>query len=82
MDNLDTTLNVIKEFVIKEKNLEFLSYGIRENPECHRRLEQLVKEIQSFVRIMDYNDLVVKVSDIDGNLEIWLVEFIIWIALF
>ena len=56
MNNLDTTLNVIKEFVIKEKNLEFLAYCVRENSECHGNLENLVKEIQSFVRMKDYDE--------------------------
>ena len=52
MDNLDTTLNVIKEFIIiKENNLEFLTYCVREISECYGNLENLVKEIQSFVRI-------------------------------
>jgi hypothetical protein len=68
VDNLDTTLNVIKGF-IKEKNLEFLAYdSIRNQHECHRSLENFVKETQSLVRMKEYYDLVVKISDIDGNL--------------
>ena len=58
MNNLDTTLNV----------LEFLTYCVRENSECYGNLENLVKEIQSFVRMKDYDDLVIKISDIDGSL--------------
>src|SRR5207253_2390922 len=73
-NNADTTLKVIKDFV-KEKNLEFLSYGIGsilsvEEELRHKSLEKLVEETQSFVKVMKYDDVVVKVSDIDGNLII------------
>ena len=65
--NLDVTLNVIKEFV-KEKNLDFLSYTTRDDSEFYNSLEILVKEVQSFVKMKNYNDLVLKL-DVDGNLN-------------
>ena len=73
--NIDTTLKVIRDFV-KEKNIEFLSYIIRtssfDNREAihHKDLENLVEEIQTFIKMMRYNDLVIKVSDTDGTLMI------------
>ena len=68
-NNLDTTLSIIKDFV-KEKNLEFLSYGIGNSLRDgnNQILEELVKEIQSFVKMVRYDDLVICVSNIDGNL--------------
>ena len=35
-----------------------------------RVIENFIEETKSFVRMKDYYDLVVKVSDIDGNLMI------------
>ena len=70
MDNIDTNLNVVKGF-IKEKNLEFLAYdSIRDQSKCRKSLENFIEETKSFVRMKDYYDLVVKVSDINGNLMI------------
>ncbi|RIA86693.1 hypothetical protein C1645_828921 [Glomus cerebriforme] len=71
-NDLDIILNIIKEFS-KEKNLEFFSYGIGnilsiEDQVRHKNLELLIEETQSFVKMKRYDDLVVKISDIDGNL--------------
>src|SRR5256885_17224463 len=70
-NNVSTTLEVIRDFV-KESSLEFLAYGFGkvlsdEEREFHMSLE---KETQSFIKMMKYNDLVIKVSEIDGNLMI------------
>ena len=66
---VDTTLEVMKDFV-KEKNLEFLAYHIIEklpdqNDVCHINLENLVEEIQSFTKMIMYDELAVTVSKID-----------------
>ena len=78
MDYLDTNLNIIKNFIKENNNLEFLAYhigdGINSNGikdihyESYKSLENFVKETQTSVRMVKYDDLVVKVSDIDGNL--------------
>jgi hypothetical protein len=72
-NNEGTTLKVIKDFV-EENNLEFLSYAIGStllNGEeiRHKSLEKLVKETQSFIKMMRYDDLAIKISEIDGNLN-------------
>ncbi len=72
-NNIDTTLKVIKDFV-KEKNIEFLAYCIimknrLEVKHC-KNLEKLVEETQSFTKMVSYNDLAIKISDIDGKLII------------
>ena len=69
-----TTLEIIRDFV-KEKNIEFLSYGIGYSllygqDKRHRNLEKLVEEVQSFAKMMRYKDLVINVSDVDGTLMI------------
>jgi len=76
-DDIDTTLEVIKDFV-KERNLEFLAYGIGfrfnsfgggyKEKLRHESLEKLVEKTQSFIKMMKYDDLVIKVSGIDGHL--------------
>src|SRR5437762_1438205 len=65
-NNLDTDdiLKVIKNFA-KEKNLEFLAYGAG-----NYLSTKLVEEFQLFTKVIKYNDLVIRVSDIDGNLII------------
>ena len=67
------TLRVIRDFV-KKKNLEFLAYtgyiNYKKDGKLHKSFEKLVKETQSFVRMKIYGDLVIKVSEIDGNLII------------
>ena len=74
-NNIYTTLKVIKDFV-KEKKLEFLAYSfvydyfIGEEFECLKNFEKLVEEIQSFIKMVKYDDLVVRISEIDGNLII------------
>src|SRR5438045_2073874 len=50
-DNVDTTLRIIRDFV-KEKNLEFLTYSIRNIVTSdHKSIEKLIEETQSFVRM-------------------------------
>ena len=61
--------------VVEGKKLESLAYSIanyklRINEIRHKSLERLVEEIQSFIKMMRYDDLVIKISDIDGNLVI------------
>ena len=69
-NNIDTTLKVIKDFV-KEKNLEFLAYYIANRDRvCHKSLEELVEETKSFTKMVSYYDLVIRISEIDGNLTI------------
>ena len=74
-NNEGTTLKVIKDFA-KEKNLEFLSYNIGksssriEDDMRHKSLEKLVEEVQSFAKVRRYDDLAIKVSEIDGTLII------------
>ncbi len=77
-NNEGTTLKVIKDFV-EGKDLETLSYSTGSGsilPNAngeeirHRNLEKLVKETQSFIKMKRYDDLVIKISDIDGNLII------------
>ena len=36
--------------------------------ESYKNLENLIRETQPFVKMVKYDDLVVRVSDIDGNL--------------
>ena len=66
-NNINTTLKVIKDFA-KETKLNFLAYCFIDNHllenECHKNLEKLVEETQSFVRMKIYDDLVVKVSEL------------------
>ena len=74
-ENHETNLKVIREFA-KEKNLESLSYNIGnsfsivEDNERHKSLENLVEEVQSFTKVRRYDDLAIKVSEIDGALII------------
>jgi hypothetical protein len=70
-NNIEAVLSIIKDFV-KEKNLEFLTYNVGDFEEeiQYESLEMLVKEIQSFIKMKKYDDLVIRVSDIDGNLII------------
>src|SRR5207248_11617908 len=72
-NNIDTTLKVIKDFV-KEKKLEFLAYHIVQlfarDKVCHKVLENLVEETQSFIKIVRYDDLAIRISEIDGSLMI------------
>src|SRR5436190_13383491 len=66
-DSVVTTSRVIKDFV-KEKNLEFLAYdSIYLLETYHENLKELAEEIQSFVKMVNYDDLVIRVFD-DGNL--------------
>ncbi|PKC70963.1 hypothetical protein RhiirA1_454109 [Rhizophagus irregularis] len=65
--NLDVTLNVIKDF-IKNKNLNYLSYSIRNDSKFRNNLEFLFKVIQSFVKIKNYYDLTIKLDNI-GNIK-------------
>ena len=73
LDNLDVTLNVIKDFIKENNNLEFLAYDIGSiellgiSDTCYKSYKSL-EENQSFVKMVKYKDLAVKVSDIDGNL--------------
>ena len=64
-NNIDITLKVIKDF-IKERKLEFLAYfiGRQLSFEDDNRLEKLVEEIQSFIKMVKYDDLVIKISEI------------------
>ena len=55
----------MKKNFAKEKNLEFLAYGVG-----NYLSNKLVEEFQLFTKVIKYNDLVIKVSDIDGNLII------------
>jgi len=73
MNSVVAILKVIRDFV-KESNLEFLAYDIgnffpSEN-ESENESESLEKEIRSLIKMVNYSDLVIKVSDIDGNLMI------------
>ena len=69
-NNIDTTLKVIKDFV-KEKKLEFLAYYIADRySACNKSLEKLVEETQSFIKMKKYDDLVIRISEIDGSLMI------------
>ena len=60
--------------MLKKKNLEFLAYYINvlptKNDVCCERLENLVEETQSFIKMVNYDDLVIRISEIDGNLII------------
>ena len=77
LDDLDVTLNIIKDFINENNNLAFLAYNIEgiaatDISDIHykscKNLENFVKNTQSFVKMVEYNDLVVKVSDTDGSL--------------
>ena len=72
-NNIDTTLKVIKDFV-KEKKLEFLAYCIVNNHlldnVCRKSLETLVEETKTFIKMVKYDDLTIRISEIDGNLII------------
>ncbi|RGB27596.1 hypothetical protein C1646_768921 [Rhizophagus diaphanus] len=59
--NLDVTLKTTKDF-IKNKNLDYLSYSIRDDPKFRNNLELLFKEIQSFVKMKNYYDLAIKLD--------------------
>ena len=71
-DNVENILENIRDFV-KEKNLEFLAIHVDNNrlflssKEC-KNLKKLVEEIQSCIKMMRYDDLIIKVSEIDGGL--------------
>ena len=70
-NNLDTTLKVIKDFVKEKKlkKLEFLAYYTSNNGRaCNKILEELVEETKSFIKMVSYYDLVISISEIDGNL--------------
>jgi len=70
--NIDTIFNVLKRFV-RENDIKNFAYRVNRSfdPEDskHCKLEELVKETQPFVKIMRYDDLVVRFSDIT-NLNI------------
>ena len=72
-NNIDTTLKVIKDFV-KEKKLDFLAYYIVNNHlldnVCRKSLETLVEETKPFIKMVKYDDLTIRISEIDGNLII------------
>ena len=79
LDNFDASLNIIKDFIKENNNLSFLAYKFEDifasnlsdrHHESYKSLENLVKNTQPFVKMVKYDDLVVKVSDIDGNLLI------------
>src|SRR5204862_6068511 len=79
LDNFDASLNIIKDFINENNNLAFLAYKFEDifasnlsdkHYESYESLENLVKNTQPFVKVVKYDDLVVKVSDIDGNLVI------------
>jgi len=64
--NIDTIFNVLKRFV-RENDIKNFAYRVNRSfdPEDskHCKLEELVKETQPFVKIMRYDDLVVRFSD-------------------
>jgi len=65
-NTLNSTLDVVKDFV-KEKRLEFLAYVIcLYYSNSLNSLKNLVKETENFVTMKNYDDLVLKASDIDG----------------
>ena len=73
LDNFDAILNIIKDFIKENSNLEYFAYnaigGITKSDihyKSYKSLENLVNEIQPFVKMVKYDDLVVKVSDIGG----------------
>jgi hypothetical protein len=70
------TFKVIKDFA-KEKNLESLSYNIESSLNSNgvdvhhshnKSLGKLAEEIQSFTKMRRYDDLVIKISEMDGTL--------------
>ena len=65
-NNLDVTLNIIKEFVIKGKSLKYLTYAVVNYPSFPYNLKRLVEETKNIVTMKLYDDLVLKASDIDG----------------
>ena len=67
----DCNLKIIKDFV-KGKNIESLAYNITldHNKVLCKNLENLIEEIQSFVRMDMHDDLVIKISNEDGSLMI------------
>ncbi|CAG8625330.1 8349_t:CDS:1 [Funneliformis caledonium] len=65
-NTLNSTLSVIKEF-IREKRLDYLAYAIcLYYSNSLNSLEELVKETGNLVTMKNYDDLVLKASDIDG----------------
>jgi len=58
------TLNVLMEFV-KKKNLEYLFYGVHKY--FDNSLDDLIKDIQPYVKIRKYEDLVIKISDYEKS---------------
>jgi len=59
-----STLTALKDFV-KKKNLDYLSYKINYISSNTRSLEKLIKETQSFVKLVKYEDLALNISDFD-----------------
>ena len=69
-NNIDIILNVLKDFVKgnKVKNFAYqVGNSFRFNPDNleHRALENLANDIQNFVKMKRYSDLVVRISDFD-----------------
>ena len=66
--NIDITFNILKEFV-REKRIQNFAYEIHDyldlNKLEHQNLEKLVSEIQPFVNMKRYSDLVIRISDFD-----------------
>jgi len=64
---VDVTFNILKEFV-REQKVENFAYLVDRlfNPDnlMHQNLERLVNELQSFVKMKRYDDLILKIFDI------------------
>ncbi|CAI2179745.1 6690_t:CDS:1 [Funneliformis geosporum] len=65
--NIDLIFSLLKEFVKKQKVKNFayqISSSFDPNNDEHRNFEKLFDEIQPFVNMKKYSDLVIKISDL------------------
>ena len=73
-EKVDVTFNVLKEFV-RENEVKNLAYQICNwfdpfNPE-HLKSDQLVTEAQPSIKMIRYNDFIMKIPDFDNGSLWW-----------
>ncbi|CAI2200526.1 1992_t:CDS:1, partial [Funneliformis geosporum] len=65
-DLFDETFSILKEFVERKKVKYFayeLAYLFQQDNPKYKNLEKLASEVQPFVKIRKYSDLIVTISD-------------------
>ncbi|CAI2169966.1 19648_t:CDS:1, partial [Funneliformis geosporum] len=69
-DLIDETFSILKEFVVSKKVKYFayeLAYLFQQGNPKYKNLEKLASEVQLFVKMRKYSDLIVTISDYDST---------------